>query len=267
MTHGATSNWLTGRLTVDFKTIARFRKDNGNAVRSICGRFVVLCPRLDVFADPRVATDGSTFKAANHRDGNFKNAKSERRMQGIEASIGRYLLATDTAERQELAIAKATTERLQERIDALREQMQSRHPTGKCLFTDHIQTAVDATHHLIVAHRVTNNGIDVEQLASMATRVRMKMGVDKLTVVADRGYYRSEVISGPPGKLVRLPWDHSAPVTRITSSSDVMPDLSQRSVSSRMVRIPAARPVSSNCASDALVWISPRSASSITSNS
>ena len=35
--------WLTGRLAPDFKTIARFRKDNGKAIRSVCRQFVVLC--------------------------------------------------------------------------------------------------------------------------------------------------------------------------------------------------------------------------------
>src|SRR6516165_1204884 len=38
--------WLTGRLTPDFKTIADFRKDNGQAIRSVCREFVVLCRRL-----------------------------------------------------------------------------------------------------------------------------------------------------------------------------------------------------------------------------
>jgi len=29
--------WLLGRLAPDFKTIANFRKDNGKAIRSVCG--------------------------------------------------------------------------------------------------------------------------------------------------------------------------------------------------------------------------------------
>src|ERR671916_2506501 len=32
--------WLTGRLAPDFKTIARFRKDDGPAIRATCRRFV-----------------------------------------------------------------------------------------------------------------------------------------------------------------------------------------------------------------------------------
>jgi hypothetical protein len=57
-----------------------------------------------------------------------------------------------------------------------------------------VQVAVDAKHHLIVAHEVTNNGIDRDQLTSMAMLARTEMGVDKLTAVADKGYYKSEEI-------------------------------------------------------------------------
>ena len=41
--------WLTGRLSPDFKTIASFRKDNGEAIRAVCSQFVVLCRRMDLF--------------------------------------------------------------------------------------------------------------------------------------------------------------------------------------------------------------------------
>ena len=57
-----------------------------------------------------------------------------------------------------------------------------------------VQTAVDTKHHMIVAHVVTNDGIDRDQLTSMAKLARTEMAVDKLTAVADRGYYKSEEI-------------------------------------------------------------------------
>ncbi len=56
----------------------------------------------------------------NHRDRNFTSAKLERRMRDIESSIARYLEAMDTADRQEPAIAKVRTERLQDKIAAFR---------------------------------------------------------------------------------------------------------------------------------------------------
>jgi chaperonin cofactor prefoldin len=46
-------------------------------------------------------------------------------MQEIEASIHRYLAALDTADRQEPAVAQARTERLQDKIEALKTQMRA----------------------------------------------------------------------------------------------------------------------------------------------
>ena len=57
-----------------------------------------------------------------------------------------------------------------------------------------VQTAVDAEHHLIVAHDVINTGSDRHQLATMTKQARQAMGVEKLTAVADRGYYTSDEI-------------------------------------------------------------------------
>ena len=115
--------WRTGRLMPDFKTIADFRKDNGKAIRSVCRQFVVLCQQLGLFSEALVAIDGSKFKAVNNRDRNFTSAKLQRRMEEIEASINRYLTDLDTADRQEPVIAKAKTERLQDKIAALKVQM------------------------------------------------------------------------------------------------------------------------------------------------
>jgi len=57
-----------------------------------------------------------------------------------------------------------------------------------------VQTAVDAKHHLIVAHEVTNDGIDRSQLSSMAKQARTAIGSKTLTVIADRGYFKGEEI-------------------------------------------------------------------------
>ncbi len=83
--------WLTGRLAPDFKTIADFRKDNGAAIRAVCGQFVELCRRLKLFTHAVVAIDGSKFKAVNNRDKNYTVAKVTGRMEQVNASIARYL--------------------------------------------------------------------------------------------------------------------------------------------------------------------------------
>ena len=91
--------WLTGRLTPDFKTIADFRKDNGEAIRRVCRQFVELSRRLGLLGDAMVAIDGSKFKAVNNRDKNFTPHKLKARVQQFEESIARYLADLDRADR------------------------------------------------------------------------------------------------------------------------------------------------------------------------
>ena len=55
-----------------------------------------------------------------------------------------------------------------------------------------VQTAVGAKHHLIVAHDVINVGA-IAPTRSMAQQARRRRE-RKLTVVADRGYFKGEEI-------------------------------------------------------------------------
>lgn len=98
---------MLGRLTPDFKTIARFRKENGKAIRKVCSQFVLLCRQLNLFSEAMVAIDGSRFKAVNNRDRNYTANKIKRRREQIETSIDRYLAALETADLQEPDIAEA----------------------------------------------------------------------------------------------------------------------------------------------------------------
>src|SRR4249919_3869502 len=108
--------WLLGRLAPDHKTIADFRKDNGLALRRVCGRFIELCREMGLLATASVAIDGSKFKAVNNRDKNFTRAKMARRMAQIEESVDRYLRQLDSADRQEPSDTILTrTARLKER--------------------------------------------------------------------------------------------------------------------------------------------------------
>jgi len=213
--------WLTGRLMPDFKTIADFRKDNGPAIRATCRQFVMLCRRLDLFSEAVIAIDGSRFKAVNTRDKNYTQGAIQRRMEQVEASIARYLSALDTADRQEGGIAEAKAIRLKDKLARLKQQMQHLRemeiavqaapdrqisltdPDARAMATNgkgtgivgyNVQTAVDAKHHLIVAHEVTNAGSDRAQLSKMAGQAQEATGHEALTVLADRGYFKGEEI-------------------------------------------------------------------------
>ena len=208
--------WLTDRLAPDFKTIADFRKDNGEAIRLVCREFVMLCRKLNLLTDALVAIDGSKFKAVNNRDRNVTRAKMKRRLAEVEASIDRYLGELDNADtaapaedtqpiEDKIAALKAEMDRLKKlevrMLEAPDQQLSLTDPDArsmKCrgagIVGYNVQAAVDTQHHLIIAHEVTNIGSDRRQLAKMAAKAKAELQVDKLNVVADRGYYNSNEI-------------------------------------------------------------------------
>lgn len=211
--------WLVARLKPDFKTIARFRKDNGPAIRKVCSQFVELCRRMHLFADSMIAIDGSKFKAVNNCDKNFTQAKIKTRMQAVEKNIQQYL---DDLQAADISSPKQSTPhqvRLTERIAMFQAQMKALEtienevqlsPDKQVSQTDpdarsmqhrgggivgyNVQAAVDTQHHLIVAHEVTTAGHDRTQLANMGKQAKAALEQEALTVVADKGYYKGEEV-------------------------------------------------------------------------
>ena len=213
--------WLLGRLEPDFKTIADFRKNNSEAIKSVCREFVLLCKRLDLFTDTMIAIDGSKFKAANNADRAFSKGKIKKRREKIEQSIDNYLNEIKRADRLNPKDAKATKTKLKERLAKVQEEAQRLEfleqrvleaPDQQVSLTDpdarimatrgrssvmvgyNVQSAVDPVNHLIVEHEVTNVGHDRSQLANMAKKAKLVLGSEDLEVLADRGYYSGDEI-------------------------------------------------------------------------
>ena len=216
--------WLTGRLCPDFKTIADFRRDNGPAIQKVCSHFIRLCRETKLFTESVVAVDGSKFKAVNNSDRAFTARKLQVRQEQLEESVGRYLAELDRADREPTRVTEDRIAHIQKRIqtikarmkelDDIRIQMEAA-PDGQVALTDpdarcmasrgrdtpmvgyNVQTAVDAKHHLIVAHEVTNVGNDRTQLMPMAQKAREVMGFapkTAFTALADRGYFNGDQI-------------------------------------------------------------------------
>ncbi len=169
--------WLLHRLTPDFKTIADFRKDNGEGIKAVCRQFVMLCRELNMFADSLIAIDGSRFKAVNNRDRNYTQAKVKRRIDSINKSLDRYLGQLESFDRQEQEIPQVKTDHVNKQIESLKRQMKEvqeiekvidkvpdkqislTDPDARAMSTNarssgnvgyNVQTAVDTKHHLIV---------------------------------------------------------------------------------------------------------------------
>ena len=67
-----------------------------------------------------------------------------------------------------------------------------------------IQTSVDAKHHLIVAYDVINNSTAHHQLAKDAIAAMQVLGVGKLDVLSDKGFYVEEDIFNCESNGIRV---------------------------------------------------------------
>lgn len=214
--------WLLGKLAPDFKTIADFRRDNGEAIRRAAREFTAVCRDLDLFGSQLVAIDGSRFKAVNNRRRTFTKPKLKQLMEKTDKKIREYLEELDAADEEERNAQKPTAAELQEKIEKLKarkrgyQELQERleesgesqisltDPDARLMWRGpgswhevsyNVQISVDAKHKLIVDHEVTNACTDTEQLSPMAVRAKETLGVEKLEVLADKGYYNSEQVA------------------------------------------------------------------------
>lgn len=212
--------WLLRRLTPDFKTIADFRRDNRVAFRQVFREFVVLCRELDLFGRELIAVDGTRIKAVNSRERNFTKAKLAKAMAESDERLARYLKQLDEADKDgDDGPGSGNVDRLQEKIASIKDRRARLEEHGKALeesgeeqisLTDpdaramhsssrigvgyNIQIAVDTKHKLIAEQQVHNKVSDLGLLTETADAARDTLGVDKIDVVADRGYFKIEDI-------------------------------------------------------------------------
>jgi transposase len=211
--------WLLRHLKPDFKTIADFRRDNRNAFRPVFRQFVLLCRQLDLFGRELLAVDGTRIKAANNKDRNFTRASLTEFIKLADTKLDDYLKRLDTSDVAEQAAGGSRVKNLAEKIAAIRErrtrcqemlaelertgadQISLTDPDSRAMAAHthvavgyNVQVAVDAKHKLIVEQQVTNQVVDMGLLTETAEPAKEILGVERIAVVADRGYFKIEDI-------------------------------------------------------------------------
>jgi transposase len=214
--------WLLRHLRPDFKTIADFRRDNRAAFRSVFREFVLLCRQLDLFGRELLAVDGTRIKAVNNKNRNFTRASPRQYIAGADKRLADYLRQLDDADAAEGGTgAGSRADNLADKIEAIRRkrdrlrgllteleqsgesQISLTDPDSRAMAAHtrvavgyNAQLAVDARHKLIVEQEVTNQVVDMGLLQQTAEPARAILDVERIDVVADRGYFRAEDI-GP----------------------------------------------------------------------
>jgi transposase len=221
--------WLLRGLRPGYRTIANFRKENAAALKAANRDFVLLMRELALVGGETVAIDGAFF----HGDASKASIKTRKRLAAELAALDRdietYNKDLDTndaaeAERssesdtgggrssggkddltQKVAALMAKRAQVQADLDKLKEsgetQLSRTDPDARLLAKSgqtvsgyNVQIAVDDKHKLIVASEVVNDGNDKGQLHAMAKAAKEALGVEKLDVLADGGYYNGTAL-------------------------------------------------------------------------
>src|SRR5712691_2857126 len=211
--------WLLENLRPDFKTIADFRRDNGEPIKQVMVKFRLWCQAEDLFGRAVVAIDGSKSKAVNNSERNFTQKKVAKLIKRERTQVDEYLKAVAAADEQEVEEPQLSAEQLREKLKGIKEKLAGHEEmlqemkdreVSQVSLTDaearlmktskgsevsyNVQLVVDSKHKLIAAGEVTNDGNDLGQLANMAQQGKEALGVEQLTVLADGGYFDGDTI-------------------------------------------------------------------------
>jgi transposase len=212
--------WLLRHLKPDFKTIADFRHDNRAAFKPVFREFVLLCRQLDLFGRELLAVDGTRIKAVNNKDRNFTRASLAQFIRTSDERLTDYLRQMDAGDVTEGGTGGGSrVPNLAEKIEAIRakrdcltsllesldrsgdSQISLTDPDSRAMAAHtrvavgyNAQIAVDAKHKLIVEQAVTNQVLDLGLLTQTAAPAKEILGVERIDVVADRGYFKFEDI-------------------------------------------------------------------------
>ena len=203
--------WLINELKPDFRT------NNITNMKKVFKEISILCDSLDLIGKEIVAIDGSKFRANNGRKKNYTKGKIDKQIKYYEENIDKYIEILDKEDyeekenkvkidKQEL---KKKIEEAKKRVNELEEIKKEIEQKGEISITDpdsrhmktnnngtdishNVQIAVDNKAHLVVTVDVTSSPADQGQLSNIAKQTKKELEVDKITVLADKGYWNGE---------------------------------------------------------------------------
>jgi len=207
--------WLIYQLTPSYHTIADFRKDNAVAFKKAFKMFVAFLKSENLTDGKVIAADGTKLRAQNNKKNNFNEAKFAKTLEYIETKVEEYVSDLDQCDAQEDKQAaelkkKDVTKKLEElkerkeyykelqdtMVKSGEKQISMSDPESRSLPLNdlitnvcyNVQAVADNKHSLIVDFETINTG-DQGQLYPMAGKAMEALGVEEITVLADKGYH------------------------------------------------------------------------------
>ena len=203
--------WLLSGLRPKYKTIADFRKNHSKAFREVFRRFVWLLREWNLIEGDTVAIDSFKIRASNSLKNNYNERKLKHHLEYIDKQISEYEALLDASDREEdkqdleskLKERKEKKEKYRKITQELKksgeEQISTTDSDSRSVVLlrnivnvgYNIQASSDAKHKLLVEYD-TGSVNDTRALANMAIKTKDLLKVDRLKVLADKGYHTGE---------------------------------------------------------------------------
>jgi len=212
--HNLAFIWLMGGLNPDHKTIARFRKNNRNALKNILKQCVRLCIDMNLIEGNTLFVDGTKIRANAAIHNTWTPERCKHYLKKVDQHIESILTEFDSIDEQEqdhpslvkLQKELKDKERLKSRVQSVLKKLQEG-GTESINTTDpdcvkvkgrqgihagyNGQIVVDEKHGLIVHSDVVNESNDVNQFAHQIDQANQTLGHKCTNACADAGYFNT----------------------------------------------------------------------------
>lgn len=207
--HDLSFIWLMGGLKPDHKTIARFRKNNKEALKKVMKQCARICMELDLIEGNTLFLDGTKMRGNASINKTRSKEHLEKKIKEIDESIEKILNECDKNDENENSSLVEMPEAIKEKkvmrktIEDIIKRMESK-DKDKINLTDedcsnmkgrqgthagyNAQVVADEKYGLIVSVDVVNDNNDFNQFTKQIEKANEVLGKDCKTACADAGY-------------------------------------------------------------------------------
>jgi transposase len=211
--------WLMCETAPNYHTIADFRKNNPNALKTLFKLYIQFLCDNDLIGKNTIGLDGTKIRAVNSKKNNYNQKKIDKYQSFIEEKTNAYLKQLDELDKEEnkrddldikkekiteglekLKVRKLKYDTLQEQLNATTDKQISTTDADSrsILITKsivevayNVQNIVDDKHNLIVHTQATNTN-DGKALHNAAVQAKENLNLkkeDDINLLADKGYH------------------------------------------------------------------------------
>src|SRR5690606_10907492 len=185
--------WLLKNLKPDHNTIARFRKDNPDAIRRVFRQSVAIARNFNLIGGELIAGDSTKLRAQNSKKNNYNQKKVQRHLEYIDKKLEEHnqaLSKADGDKKQDIEEEISHRKEQRKKYEHIARELgkdnssenpqlstsdpDSRHQIVRGTITEvcyTAQTTVDAKHKLLIDYKLTNQN-DKKGMGMMLRRAK-----------------------------------------------------------------------------------------------